>query len=60
MQALSQAPGDPDALHAVGLAYYARGDASAAKKYLGAFLDTKPEFEVATEVKEMLDALEKG
>jgi len=57
MQALSQAPGDPDALHAVGLAYHARGDASAARKYLVAFLETKPEFEVAVEVKAMLEGL---
>jgi tetratricopeptide (TPR) repeat protein len=58
MKALSQSPGDADALHAVGLAYYARGDQAAAKKYLGAFLDAKPEFEVAVEVRAMLDALE--
>jgi len=58
LQALSQAPGDPDALHAVGLAYYARGDKEAAKKYLGAFLASKPEFEVATEVRAMLDAID--
>ena len=58
MQALSQAPGDPDALHALGLAYYTRGDRSAAKKYLEAYLDTKPEFEVATEVRAMLASLD--
>lgn len=58
MQALSQAPGDADALHAVGLAYYARGDEAAAKKYLEAFLAAGPEFEAAEEVKAMLDAME--
>ena len=58
VQALSLAAGDSDALHAVGLAYYARGDTSAARKYLGAFLDAKPEFEVAVEVRAMLDALD--
>jgi thioredoxin-like negative regulator of GroEL len=58
MTALSQQPGDADALHAVGLAYYARGDKEAARKYLGAFLATKTEFEVATEVRAMLDALD--
>ena len=58
MTALSQAPGDADALHAVGLAYYARGDSAAARKYLNAFLDAKPEFEVAVEVRAMLDALD--
>lgn len=54
MAALTQSPGDADALHAVGLAYMARGDAIAARKYLEAFLDAGPEFEVATEVRTML------
>ena len=54
MEALSQAPGDGDALYAVGLAYYARGEWIAAKKYLEAFLGARPEFEVATEVQALL------
>lgn len=58
MTALTQAPGDGDALHAVGLAYYARGDVAAAKKYLEAFLEKNPEFEVASEVRGMLAAME--
>jgi Tfp pilus assembly protein PilF len=58
MAALTQAPEDGDALHAVGLAYLARGDNAAAKKYLNAFLATNPEFEVATEVRAMVAALE--
>jgi Tfp pilus assembly protein PilF len=58
MAALSQSPGDPDALHAVGLAYLARGDDAAARRYLEAFLATKPEFEVATEVRATLATLE--
>ncbi len=53
-RALSQVPGDPDALHAVGLAYLERGDAIAAQKYLAAYLDTRPELEVATEVRAIL------
>lgn len=57
MQALANAPGDGDALHAVGLAYLARGDETAAKKYLEAFLATNPEFEVATEVRATLASL---
>jgi Flp pilus assembly protein TadD len=57
MRALSLAPGDADALHAVGLAYYARGDVAAARRYFTAFLDARPEFETATEVRAMLDAL---
>jgi Flp pilus assembly protein TadD len=57
MAALSQAPGDPDALHAVGLAYHARGDESAAAKYLDAFLATNPEFEVAVETRALLASI---
>jgi tetratricopeptide (TPR) repeat protein len=60
LAALSQAPGDPDALHAIGLVYLARGDDAAARRYLEAFLETKPEFEVATEVRAILDDLAKG
>ena len=56
MEALRQAPEDPDALHAVGLAYHARGQWMAARKYLQAFLDTKPEVEIATEVRALLGA----
>jgi Flp pilus assembly protein TadD len=57
MAALSQAPGDPDALHALGLAYCARGDSVAARKYLEAFLATGPEFEVELEVRNLLESL---
>jgi len=55
--ALSRAPGDPDALHAVGLVYHARGDRVAARKYLEAFLDTGPEFEVSLEVRALLESM---
>jgi tetratricopeptide (TPR) repeat protein len=55
--ALGQAPGDPDALHAIGLAYHARGDDAAAIKYLDAFLATNPELEVALETRAILAAL---
>jgi Flp pilus assembly protein TadD len=57
---LSQAPADPDALHAVGLAYHARGDFVAARKYLQAFLESGPEFEVGLEVRGLLASLEDG
>ena len=57
MAALAQAPGDPDALHAVGLAYHARGDGAAAKKYLEAFLATGPELEVGLETRALLAAI---
>lgn len=56
--ALDQAPGDSDALYAGGLAYYARGENAAAKRYLEAFLEQDPEFEVASEVKAMLAAMD--
>ena len=49
--------GDPDALYAVGLAYHAAGDTTAARKYLEAFLATSPEFEVAVEVRALLGTM---
>ena len=58
MAALSLAPADGDALHAVGLAYLARGEDAAAKRYLEAFLEARPEFETATEVRAMLASLD--
>jgi Tfp pilus assembly protein PilF len=60
MAALAQAPGDGDALHAVGLTYLARGDKLAARKYLEAFLESGPEFEAATEVRATLAEIAGG
>ncbi len=60
MAALSRAPGDPDALHAVGLAYHAHGDLRAARKYLEAYLATNPEFEVAVETRALLESFPQG
>ena len=57
LAALSQSPGDGDALHAVGVAYHARGDEAAAIKYLEAFLETNPELEVAFEARVLLAAM---
>jgi hypothetical protein len=37
----------------------ARGDKVAARRYLEAFLEAKPEFEVATEVRAILDGLDR-
>jgi cytochrome c-type biogenesis protein CcmH/NrfG len=54
MAALSQAPGDADSLYALGLAHHARGDYVAATRCLEVFLDTKPEFEVASQARELL------
>jgi hypothetical protein len=39
------------------MAYMARGENASARKYLEAFLDARPELEVATEVREMLAAM---
>lgn len=60
LEALSLAPEDGDAMHAVGLAYHARGDTVAAAKYLEAFLDTNPEFEVGEEVRAILQSIAEG
>jgi Flp pilus assembly protein TadD len=60
MAALSLSPGDGDALHAVGLAYHARGDDAAARKYLEAYLATGPELEVALETRALLGGLPGG
>jgi Flp pilus assembly protein TadD len=57
LAALSLAPGDPDSLHAIGLAYHAFGDDTAARKYLEAFLATGPELEVALETRALLGTL---
>jgi hypothetical protein len=53
-------PGDPDALHAVGLAYSARGDDVAARKYLEAYLATHPELEIALETEALLASIGGG
>ncbi len=52
--ALEQAPADGDALYAVGMAHWARGDLPAAERYLSAFLRAGPEFEVKVEVESIL------
>lgn len=60
LDALSRAPGDPDALYAVGIAYHAYGDDAAARKYLEAFVATHPEFEVELETRALLDTIPGG
>lgn len=59
-RALDQAPGDADALYALGMAYLARGDDAAARRHLEAFLNAGPEFEVATEVRAVLADMASG
>jgi len=58
--ALEQAPTDGDALYAVGLAYAARGDDAAARKYLEAFLKADPELETRLEVEALLGSMGGG
>jgi len=58
MTGLSQAPGDADALHAIGLVHHARGEQVPARKYLEAFLATGPELEVALETRALLATLD--
>lgn len=58
MMALEQSPQDADALYAVGMAYFARGDTTAARRYLEAFLRAKPELEAKLEVEAILAAME--
>jgi Flp pilus assembly protein TadD len=57
MTALSQAPGDADALYALGLAHHARGDDGVATGYLEAFLATAPELDVVVQVRGLLAAI---
>jgi Flp pilus assembly protein TadD len=60
MAVLANTPEDGEALHAIGLAHLARGDRAAARRYLTAFLESRPEFEVQVEVKAILDSLGDG
>lgn len=60
LEALTSSPEDGDAMHAVGLAYHARGDTVAATRYLEAFLETNPEFEVGEEVRAILQSIAEG
>jgi Flp pilus assembly protein TadD len=57
LAALARAPADPDALHAVGLSYHARGDEVEARKYLEAYMATNPEFEVGVETRALLASM---
>lgn len=58
-EALHRRADDADALHAAGLAHAARGNVSAARRYLGEFLASNPEFETATEVRAILANLDR-
>jgi tetratricopeptide (TPR) repeat protein len=57
MLALAEAPGDADALYALGMAHLARGDDAAARRFLEAFLQAGPEFESSEEVKALLEQM---
>lgn len=58
MIALELAPNDPDALYAVGLAYLAKGEKTAARRYFEAFLKMKPELETRMEVEGLIQAMD--
>ena len=58
MVALELAPHDADALYAVVLAYLAKGEKTAARRYLEAFLKMKPELETRMEVEGLLQAMD--
>lgn len=55
--AVEQAPTDADALYALGMAYFARGDEVSARRHLEAFLHAKPELETRLEVEAILEAM---
>jgi len=53
-------PDDGEAYHALGMALAALGERTEAAQCLERFLDSKPEFEVATEVRGVLEMLRQG
>lgn len=59
-EALRRFPKDGEAQHALGLAHAAKGNPAEAKRHLQGFLESGPEFEVATEVRAILDSLGLG
>ena len=59
-EALNRFPRDGEALHAAGLAHAAKGNRPAARRELQGFLDTNPEFEIASEVRGVLEMLGLG
>lgn len=58
--ALTRFPDDGEAYHALGLALAAQGEREEARECLNRFLATKPEFEIATEVRGVLAMLDEG
>jgi tetratricopeptide (TPR) repeat protein len=56
-QVLARAPSDGDAMYLIGVCCFSRGDDARAVEYLGRFLHTNPELEVAQEVEGMLQLL---
>ncbi len=57
-QILDHKSDDADALYLMGLVHFQRGEEAAAKKYLEAFLATRPEAETLLEVQGMLEMIE--
>lgn len=56
-QVLARNKEDPDGLHLMALAHYARGEEAAAKTYLERYLATNPEVEAAQEARGLLEIL---
>lgn len=56
-EVLARKKEDPDALYLMGLAHYQQGDRARARDYLERFLTTRPEVEVAIEVRGLLQVL---
>ncbi|RYE95031.1 MAG: tetratricopeptide repeat protein [Myxococcales bacterium] len=59
-EGLNLRPDDPDSLHAAGMAHAALDHRSEARRYLEAFLRTKPEVEAAQEARLSLASLDRG
>jgi Flp pilus assembly protein TadD len=59
-EALRRFPKDGEAMHAAGLAHAARGNRKVAEQHLKGFLASSPEFEAATEVRQILEMLGLG
>lgn len=56
-QILLKSKDDPDGLYLAGLAFYARGEAAAAMRYLERYLATRPELESQNEAMGLLEIL---
>lgn len=56
-QVLARDPNDADGLYLLGVIYYTTGDTGLTRQYFTRFLNSRPEFEVASDVRVLLEAL---